>query len=415
MKMRFLFIITLFLTFSVRAQYQDTVFSPYVKSIKIFLNDDQLAYPVLRLNSGDYIQVKFDIIGQNPADLQYSFVHCNWDWSDEDLFPNEYIDGYFENNILTYNQSFNTNLAYINYTITFPNENVRFLVSGNYLLKVFLASDPDSVLFQKRFFVVEDQVPIQADVHKSTVAQLRLTHQEVDFSIDLTGQNLINPWDYIKASIYQNFRFDMVRYLPQPKFYQGNQMIYDYEYENLFPGGNEFRTFNSSQFKYQSGKIYKFAYVDTIYFCYLLPDNIQYAHASYADANGNYVIYAKPADNIWTEADYTYINFALLADEPFVNGDVYVFGALSNWKIRDEFKLIYDKALKAYTGNVLLKQGIYDYQYVFVPDDSKKPTVQVTEGNFYQTLNDYLILIYYQEQAPYYDRIIGYKLVNMKY
>ena len=256
------------------AQYADTIYSPKIKSVKFFAGDDQLSYPVLVLNSGNILQLHFDIMESQPQDLQYSFVHCSWDWREEDIYESDFIDGYYVNDILDYKQSFNTHVSYVTYKIVFPNENVNLTVSGNYIIKVFLRSNPDSVLFQKRFFVVEDNVPVQTNIHQSTIASLRPTHQEVDFTIDIGGLQIETPWNYIKASIYQNFRFDMARFLDQPKFYQGSQMIYDYEYENSFPGGNEFRNFNSSQFRYQSGKIFKYAFTDSTYFCYLLPDNI---------------------------------------------------------------------------------------------------------------------------------------------
>ncbi len=410
-------LLTLFFTFFVffanSQQYDDTIFSPKVKSVKFFSGENQLDYPILVLNSGSYLQLRFDILQNQPVNLQYSLIHCNWDWTDQDVMEDEFVDGYYVNDILDYSQSFNTNVSYVNYKITLPNENLRLLLSGNYIVKVFLASNPDSVLLQKRFFVVENNVSISANIHQSSIAQYKSCCQEVDFSFDVGNLNLDQPWNYTKAAIYQNFRFDKVRFLDQPKFYQGSQMIYDYELENMFLGGNEFRSFNTSQFRFKSGKVYKTMFLDSVYYCFLLPDNKNFAHVSYHDDNGNFVVYAKPADDIWSEADYVFVNFQLLSKNPIPNGDVYVIGAFSNWKILPENKLSYDPKLKSYVGNILLKQGIYDYQYIFVPDEGE-PTLKYTEGNFYQTRNDYLILVYYQEQAPYYDRIIGYRLVRMR-
>ncbi len=401
-----------YLSFS--QSFSDTIFSPKVRSVKFYQGENQLNYPILILNSNSYLQLKFDILEDQPQQLQYSFIHCTWDWSDQDIMEDEFLDGYYVNNILDYSPSFNTNVQYVNYNIQLPNNNFSFTVSGNYIIKVFPASNPDSILFQKRFFVVENKLNINSKIHQATITQYLSTHQQVDFNFNISNLNLDRPWNLIKAAVYQNFRFDMVRYFDQPKFYQGNQMIYNYELLNLFPGGNEFRSFSTAEFKYKSGKVYKTLYLDSIYYCFLLPDNKNFSYASYRDDNGQYVIYAKPVNNIWNESDYVVVNFQLLSKNPIPAGDVYVFGGLSNWKIKPRFKLTYDYKHKVYTGNILLKQGIYDYQYVFVPNGKSTPTLQYTEGNFYQTRNNYIILVYYQQQTPYYDRIIGYKIVKMQ-
>jgi hypothetical protein len=89
-----------------------------------------------------------------------------------------------------------------------------------------------------------------------------------------------------------------------------------------------------------------------------------------------------------------------------------VFGGLSNWKIRPDFKLHYNPQVNGYVGTILLKQGVYDYHYVVVRDGSVYE--DELEGSFYQTTNDYLVFVYYQDQAPYYWRVVGYRKVGYK-
>ncbi len=405
-----LFALTSF--FVIYAQdFVDTVYSSSVLNVKFFQTGSQLSYPVISLNSNQTLTLRFDIVDDNPQNLQYSFVHCSWDWSEEDLYDQDFLDGYYVNRLWDYRQSFNTNVLYYNYEISFPNDYVRFLVSGNYLVRVSLVSDPDSIILQKRFVVVENQIPINAKVKPATNSALRLTHQEVDVSYDITGRNFDDPYNNMRLAIYQNFRPDMVAFIYEPKFFQGGQMIYDYDDINVFPGGNEFRTFSTVDFKFQSGKVFKSEFRQGLYHSYLLPDNIQGAYASYRDANGNFIIKAVNVDDPWSQADYLKVHFTLWTKHPLVHGgDVYVFGGLTNWKIKPEFKLSYNQQAQGYTGAILLKQGVYDYQYVVVRDG--RIIYDEIEGSFYQTSNDYLIFVYYQDQAPYYWRVVGYKKVR---
>ncbi len=404
----------LFSFFLVNSQdFEDTVYSPLVRTVKFYQTGSQLSYPVLDLNGSHTLTLRFDIMADHPLNLQYTFVHCSWDWTEEDLYEQDYLDGYYTNRLWDYRQSFNANVSYFNYSVKFPNEYVRFLVSGNYLIRVSLVSDPDSVILQKRFVVVEKLLPVSVSVHPATNSALRLSHQEVDVKFDITGHGFDDPYNNMRVAIYQNFRPDMVAYLLEPKFFQGGQMIYDYDDINVFPAGNEFRTFSTVDFKFHSGKVFKSEFKNGVYNSYLLPDNVQGAYASYRDANGNFIIRAANVENPWSEADYVKVHFALWTKHPLLHGgDVYVFGGLTNWKIRPDFKLKYDPGAQGYVGAILLKQGVYDYHYVVVRDG--QVYYDELEGSFYQTGNDYLVFVYYQDQAPYYWRVVGYRKVEYR-
>jgi hypothetical protein len=61
---------------------------------------------------------------------------------------------------------------------------------------------------------------------------------------------------------------------------------------------------------------------------------------------------------------------------------------------------------------MLLKQGFYNYQYVFVKDGKQAYSFEEVEGNSYETENLYSIYIYHRTQGKYYDRLVGYKQLS---
>jgi hypothetical protein len=65
----------------------------------------------------------------------------------------------------------------------------------------------------------------------------------------------------------------------------------------------------------------------------------------------------------------------------------------------------------AYHGQLLLKQGFYDYQYWVSPNDSKNGNY--FEGNFFQTENVYEFFVYYRPFQPNADLLVGYYFVNV--
>lgn len=63
-------------------------------------------------------------------------------------------------------------------------------------------------------------------------------------------------------------------------------------------------------------------------------------------------------------------------------------------------KAIYEKA-------VMIKQGFTNYQYIVADKKGIVDYENAIDGNFYQTENDYSIIVYYRESKDRYDRVIG--------
>ena len=67
----------------------------------------------------------------------------------------------------------------------------------------------------------------------------------------------------------------------------------------------------------------------------------------------------------------------------------------------------YNPDSKAYECTLLLKQGAYDYEYLWVPEGESKGQTKLIEGDWYETKNEYLILLYFKERGSRYDRLIS--------
>ncbi len=107
------------------------------------------------------------------------------------------------------------------------------------------------------------------------------------------------------------------------------------------------------------------------------------------------------------QSEYASVLIQLYSPTEKSNKDLYIFGGLSDWQLKPEFKLIYNPLVSAYVGKVTLKQGYYDYMYAAVPKGSSKPDFEDTEGDWYETTNNYTILVYYRRFGGRYDALIG--------
>ena len=66
----------------------------------------------------------------------------------------------------------------------------------------------------------------------------------------------------------------------------------------------------------------------------------------------------------------------------------------------------FNEESQVYENTMLLKQGFYNYKYVVVNADESVDEGAIS-GNFFETENDYKVLVYYRDLGARYDRIIG--------
>lgn len=394
-------------------RYDNFIYKESIKTPLTFRQSFELSYPFVELNATDTIAITFDEIADNIGNYSYTLIHCNSNWQPSQLSVNDYIDGFSDNPVTEYKQSFNTFCNYIHYKISFPNENVKLKASGNYLLIVFEDGDKEKLVLSRRFFVVESKTEIEASIKRATQIDLMKSHQEVDFTIR-NGFTCNDPFQDIKVVVSQNYRWDNAITDLKPLFVKDNELIYNYEDGNIFQGGSEFRWIDAKSVRYQTERVQYINFEKPYYHFYLLPDEKRTfkIYFQWQDLNGKFLVKNSLGIESDIEADYVYTTFTLPYEAPMVDGNMYVFGALSDWRCSKSNMMIYNYEKKAYQLTMFLKQGFYDYQYAYMKDGSKEADLGFIEGNHYETENDYLIFVYWHDMTSKYDRLTGLKVIN---
>ena len=143
------------------------------------------------------------------------------------------------------------------------------------------------------------------------------------------------------------------------------------------------------------------------------PDHLRTLNYIYdSDQNGKYLVRYNDAVDSNTEADYFFVHFALDSDRLLTGGNVYLQGEFTYDLFNEQTQMKYNSDSYMYESVQLLKQGSYNYQYLYVPQGSTKGETGPTEGNYYQTENEYLILVYHKPFGERYDRLIGVKQIT---
>lgn len=418
---RLLVLVFLLVNMAVDAQdekyyYENAVFKESIKTVKIYREGLELSNPVLEMGEETKLLFKFDDFSDEPLDYYYTVVHCDAEWNESFLIQADYIRGFAENPLTDYELSFNTTFNYINYQLLLPNENMGFNISGNYVLVIYENNNKENIVLTQRFYVVEPILEIVGTVRRATADAFKGANQEIDFDILHPDVTIQNPNSDVKVVLMQNYRWDNAIRDLKPLYIRQNRLEYNYNRENVFAAGNEFRYFDNRTNRFNGENVLSTDFFRPYYHKTLIPDEVRANQKffQYKEMNGKFVIESQDSEvqDPDTECDYTFIHFTLKLDAPLLGGSVNVFGALSNWNANKSNEMTWNFDTGAYELTMLLKQGYYNYQYAYVPQGSAVADHTNIEGSFWEAENDYQIFVYYRPFAARYDRLVGYRTFN---
>jgi len=391
------------------------IYDERIKTLILTKEGWNLSYPIIKLNSEEKLILQFDLLDDQNETYYYTFIHCDKDWNRSDIFTNEYLEGFPDNPIEECQPSFNTTVKYFHYSLVFPNDRISFLLSGNYILYVYPDGDPDNPLLTQRFVITEGLAGINLRVYKPLIPAFNNTGQQFEFTVNLTGISITDPARYIYCSVLQNGRWSNAKKNLKPDFIGNNQLKFNSISEkNIFNAGNEFRYFDIKSIRYQSEFIRRIDYMAPNYNIYLVPsESREYKPYFYwQDFNGRYYIASDEGRDAETDADYVYVYFTLPSKYMIANGNMYVSGSFNNWNFNENNIMAFNPREGQYECTILLKQGWYNYEYVFLKEGNTESIATVFESNHFETENDYTVLVYYRNPYERYDRVIGNATAN---
>ncbi|MFV0469574.1 MAG: DUF5103 domain-containing protein [Dysgonomonas sp.] len=396
--------------------YKTQALNSNIGTIQINKNGDWLEYPVIELNSSEYIQLNFDRISDNSYKrLRYKLIHCNADWTQSSLSTIEFLDGFDDNLIDDYAISEQTTVDYTNYILQIPNKDINLKLSGNYVIEVVEDDTPDKILLTACFSVLDKQSNIAASVSSNTDIDSNKEHQQVSFSLSYGGIDVRDPYTEIKTYVRQNNRLDNEKALVKPTFIQPQKLLYDHNRDLIFEAGNEYRRFESLSYKYNGLNIERTEFINPYYYTSVIPDKIRAGKLYDYDQDQNGRFYIRNGEvseeNYDTQADYFKTTFTLKTDNPFLES-IYINGAFSNDSFSDKYKMTYDNENKQYTLTLSLKQGAYNYQYL--TKNGNTYSAKMIEGNHFETENEYTIMVYFRPVGQRYDSLIGFSKIIYK-
>jgi hypothetical protein len=386
-----------------------------IRTLKFHKKGNQMSDPILSLDRNQQLVLNFDLIDLDYGDLAYEILLCDKDWKLSSLDMSYYQDGFYEYYIRDYQSSINTYVNYMHYQTEFPNDDLKIKLSGNYIIRVYPESEKTRIILQKRFMVVESGINVEAKVEKPDVQLNARYQQQLNINVKYP-EDISDPLVNLYMTIRQNHSWLNAIDNIQADYVQDNTLFFNDRTKFTFDGNNEFRQLDLKYHRAGNLEIEKIVKEGNQFNVYI-KDNKKKSFHNYIykeEINGRYIVKNDEAQDDGIEADYFKVHFELISNY-FFEGDIYVYGEFTDWEIREENKLIYDKINQKYFLSKDIKQGMMNYSFVLLEKSTGKKNIQIIEGNHFETENDYDIILYYRDLTTGSDRILGLYSFNSLY
>lgn len=403
-------IVLIFIVSSAVAQTETEIVPPYNIKTASFVQSNENVVPIFKL--GDGFQFQFDDLFGNEANYYFEIVHCDYNWNPTDIPKTDYMKGFDGQRIQEYENSINTLQIYSHYKLPIPNQFVQLRISGNYVLKIL--NESKEVILSRKFIVYEDLVTVPMQIRRARTANYLDFKHNIEFSIKSQAINFQNPLKNVKVVLLQNGQLNTAIKNIVPQYTIGNDLIYKYDTQTQYWAGNEFLYFDNSDIRSAGNNISRVDSNNGIYNSNLYTNNARanYPYSVIPDVNGNFVVRNIGGTKNEIEADYAWVYFSLSAPTFMKNKGIYVTGLFNNYSLSPEYKMDFNKEKNTYEKAILIKQGFTNFQYQIADDKGTIDAENAIDGNFWQTENEYTILVYYRQNNDRYERVIGKATAN---
>jgi hypothetical protein len=374
-----------------------------VRTVQLYRGSDERNFPITTLRSGEPLTLEFDRLRTEGRPLSIYFYHADRSWT-RDLSPSQFLESYHNDKLLDYRRSQGTVVPYVHYEYRFPNDDIRFRMSGNYVLRVTKQGQRDSVLFERAFFVTDEagnlrmgteSIPIPGQRQQSVRPVARF-----DPPADLRG----DPFGYTVCFV-RNGRLPDTRCQDRPLVGQQPTLAFELDRRQAFDPTTADYTVDLGNLR-AGPSIENTDRTVTPFQVLLEPDYAQFSGRDLdTDLNGQIVVraalggYANPE----LRAEYVRTTFAFVPPkEQPLSGAVVVTGSFAGMDADRGTRMEWRPGRQRYEGNILLKQGQYQYFYS-ATDPLFKRAVQQSQP---RRQNTYTTFVYYQDPSLRTDRLL---------
>lgn len=370
-----------------------------IQSLQLYKKGDEQSAPVINLNSSEKLTLEFDYLGEGSKQFRLQVSHRNKNWEESPLPFDFYLSGFSETYFSGGMQSFSERPSYVHYSYEFPNSQLSFEVSGNYLLSVY-DYNSNELLFTLPFFVSENRGSLDTRIESVYVRREDLRAEDQPFSV------------YRYPDFIEFPQFDLSFMYVQNQFWGRSHIVeiidtstpaevnFHLRREDAFLGNYEFNTLDLRNFSADGQEILE-VQQEEIPPKVILRRDVQAFEVTPGFApDGRFGL---PTDD--RSASYANVQFRLETAETIrADEKIYLVGDFNNWTINEENRMHYNTANGLWEGLAFIKEGEYTYKYVILKE-GKIDDLSLDQG-FQSSSQSYLTLVYYRDPTRNFDRLL---------
>lgn len=372
--------------------------------VQLYRTGSEAALPVAALGSQRTLTLTFDMLEAEAEPLQAYFYHADRFW-ERDLFPGEYMQSFHYDQITDLQRSVGSEVRYVHYRYQFPNPNINFRVSGNYILRVTRPGREDEPLFEQPFYVSEQAFGVVMGLERLLLggSAFPAVQPSVRFAPPSGFEG--DPFDYAVCFL-RNGRLRSTRCTDDAHLGAQPDLEFYLEPRSSFSSASA-EYFVDLGVLQEGGRIEDVDFRTSPYTVYLAPDYAKFA-ATNLDPRlqGQPIIDAavRDAGTPSIGAQYVETVFRFVPENEFpIDGRVYVTGSFAGWQHDRAHELRWVPERGRYEGTVLLKQGQYEYR--FYTTSSRGPRALSTA--IPRLENTYTSFIYFRDLRYNTDRLLA--------
>ncbi len=369
-----------------------------ISSVQLYKNNNHESPPIIELNSSDRLQLRFDYLDFSSKQFVVTFSHHNIDWSVSSLSPNNITDGLRRVYLDTGQPNSGNRPLYRSYSSPFPNDDISFLKSGNYMVRV---TDADSgfLVMAIPFFVYENEGSLESYVEIFQTPRQNLR------SLHLTANRYSIP-EFVEQPMFNlSFRIAQNRFWGRAKkpaytdFSRPESVTFEMERNNAFIADYYFYPLFTRDISLENPRVINFFPAEVPTRVLLRDDAVNTANFQNKPLPES--AFGLPEND--EDAEYMNIVFSLGADTK-PEFPIFLVGDFTGWAIRSENRLTYDKETERWQTSVLIKEG--DYKYKYVSMNNGKIDDLSYDPLFERTKQEYQVFVYLQDKDEFYDRLL---------
>lgn len=376
-----------------------------IKSIQLYRKGSPNNVPAIHLNSSQKLVLAFDELSRLSGQFRIHFTHHDAHWQNSNIPEDWFLEGMNELILGSGTPNRMSEPRYHRYEMEFPNRQIKFKASGNYMLHVsdFASGTP---LFSLPFFVTEDAGTI-------------VSHSETLFNIGPRGAAMHQPFStYAYPDFVQFPQFDLSFFFVQNRFWGNSReaSIFDTSTEGetafhlsreaSFAANFDFILLDARQFT-QGGKIIEWNPASVPPKVLLREDVLNFL--AYAQPRTDWISkFGNP--NPEREARYASVRFRFDGGGQFhQQTPVYLTGDFNQWILSDAYTLIYNPETGYMEREILIKEGSYTYKYALKNPDGSVDDLTLSDS-VTRSRQEYASMVYFRDPEYQFQRLLQFQI-----